>query len=285
MGTWGTAISSNDIYADIYNSFFEMYNDGLEVDEISNKLISENQELIKDPSDSDDFWFAIAKAQWECKALNQKVLNQVKKSIENGSNLQIWKDKDASSTDLKKRETNLNKFLEKIQIKKSKAKPRKNKKILQPIFEKGDCLAFKFPNGKYGGAIVLEAIKNTEYGHNLIALTRLNQIDKPTINDFKKSEILFYDFGNWKNEIGIMWYYPIHHSKMESTPEVLFNIPIKIKYDIDSKSNDFTMMSNFDIWVVEIAFDQFSFEESSPKPSRQQKTKEFISKNKWKFWL
>jgi hypothetical protein len=39
MGAWGTAISSNDTYADIYSEFFNLYNDGLEVDEISKILI------------------------------------------------------------------------------------------------------------------------------------------------------------------------------------------------------------------------------------------------------
>ena len=31
MGTWGTGISSNDTFADIYDEFFDLYNDGLSV--------------------------------------------------------------------------------------------------------------------------------------------------------------------------------------------------------------------------------------------------------------
>ena len=64
MGTWGTAISSNDTYADIYGSFFDLYNDGLEVAEITKKIIANNQDTISDFGDSNNLWFALAKAQW-----------------------------------------------------------------------------------------------------------------------------------------------------------------------------------------------------------------------------
>src|SRR5689334_18779357 len=85
MGTWGTGLSSNDTYADIYDSFFELYNDGLNVDEISKKLIKENQEIIDDQDDANNFWFALAKAQWECKDLNREILEKVRHIIESGS--------------------------------------------------------------------------------------------------------------------------------------------------------------------------------------------------------
>ena len=37
MGTWGRGISSNDTYADIYDEFFELYDDGLSVKEITER--------------------------------------------------------------------------------------------------------------------------------------------------------------------------------------------------------------------------------------------------------
>jgi len=82
MGAWGTAISSNDTYADIYSEFFELYNDGLDVEEISKKLIADNQETIDDTDDSNNFWFALAKAQWECKQLDNDIFARVKNVID-----------------------------------------------------------------------------------------------------------------------------------------------------------------------------------------------------------
>ncbi len=78
MGAWGTGISSNDSYADVYGEFFDLYNDGVEVGELSAKLIKQNQETICDPDDANNFWFALAKAQWECKKLDSGVFNRVK---------------------------------------------------------------------------------------------------------------------------------------------------------------------------------------------------------------
>ncbi|MGI8600065.1 MAG: hypothetical protein ACR2KB_12500 [Chitinophagaceae bacterium] len=61
MGTWGTGISSNDTYADVYDEFFELFDDGLSVKEITERLIGFNQETINEPDSSNDFWFALAK--------------------------------------------------------------------------------------------------------------------------------------------------------------------------------------------------------------------------------
>lgn len=56
MGAWGTAIKSNDTSADIYEEFFELYNDGKEPSDITKKLIADNRELIGIPEDCNNFW-------------------------------------------------------------------------------------------------------------------------------------------------------------------------------------------------------------------------------------
>lgn len=114
MGTWGTGISSNDSYADFYEEFIDLYNDGLEVNEITKKLINENQDTINTPEDASNFWFAIANGQWECKALDKEILSKVEVIIQSGEDLLIWKQSDASEKDLNAREKVLNKFLLKL---------------------------------------------------------------------------------------------------------------------------------------------------------------------------
>lgn len=166
MGTWGNAISSNDTYADVYSDFFELYNAGRDLSAISEKLIKDYRETIVLSEDANNFWFALAKAQWECKQLNPDVLDRVRDIVESGSDIEVWRQLDADEKDIKKRKVYLNKFLADIEIEKPKARARKKKtiKILQPLFEKGDCLTFKLENGNYGGIVILEAIKDTEYG-------------------------------------------------------------------------------------------------------------------------
>ena len=110
MGTWGTGIKSNDTSGDIYDDFFKLYNEGKSVIEISEQLIKQKKELIEDKYDSNNFWFALALCQWECKQLDNSLLEKIKKIIESKSDLAIWKELDATDSDIKKRESELNKF-------------------------------------------------------------------------------------------------------------------------------------------------------------------------------
>ena len=102
MGTWGTSISSNDTYADVYGQFFDLYNDGLEVKDISKQLIESNQDTINDPEDSNNFWFALAKAEWECKQLDPPLYEKVKQIIETGVDIVVWQTLGAEEKDITK---------------------------------------------------------------------------------------------------------------------------------------------------------------------------------------
>lgn len=282
MGAWGTAISSNDTYADIYGEFFDLYNDGLDVTEISKKLIADNQETINDKDDCNNFWFALAKAQWECKKLDKDIYDRVKKVIETGADLEVWRQLDADEKDIKKRKAVLDKFLSDLQIERPKAKSRKKKIIRQPIFEKGDCLTFKLENGNYGGAVILEAIKGSEYGHNLIATTRINQLNKPTKKDFENAEVLVMNYASWDNKPNVKWYLPIRHKQTAHLIEKVENIEVQINYDINNSM--FGFVGDFDIWVIEVVDQQLKSEETKPRSSTKQTVKELTKKSKWKLW-
>src|SRR6266700_4226275 len=120
MGTWGTGISSNDTYADVYGEFFDLYDDGLSIPKISTKLAAKYFESINDPYDASNFWFALAKAQWECKALDKKLLDKIDEIIESGEDLGAWRRLEASEKDIRKRETVLRAFSEKLHSEKPK---------------------------------------------------------------------------------------------------------------------------------------------------------------------
>ena len=282
MGAWGTAISSNDTYADIYSKFFDLYNDGLDVSEISKNLIADNQETINDKDNCNNFWFALAKAQWECKQLDKDIFDQVRKVIETGEDLGVWRQLDADEKDIKKRKVVLDKFLTDLQTERPKAKSRKNKIICQPVFEKGDCLTFKLENGNYGGAVVLEAIKDSEYGHNLIATTRINQPSKPTKKDFENAEVMVMNYASWDNEPNVKWYLPIRNKQIAHLIERVENIEVHINYDI--KNSMLGFVGDFDIWVIQVVDQQLKSEETKPRSKTNQKIKALTKKSKWKLW-
>lgn len=291
MGHWGTAISSNDTYADIYSAFFDSYNNGDNVTEISKKLIQENQDLINDKLDSNNFWFALAKAQWDCKELDSEVLKRIEKIIISNSDIKLWEELSANKSELKKRKINLENFLNKLKSDKPKARKRKKKIIRQPVFQKGDCITFKLNNGNFGGVIALEAIFDTEFGYNLLAITRINKKNKPSLSDFKKAELLVINYGNHSyNKECVYWYYPIRHKEYSHLINIVGNLDVFKTYTFNF--NNYGFVADFDLWFMEPINKQIESEKEKTKPSKTIKIsnlinppKVIIKRSKWSFIL
>lgn len=254
MGTWGTGITSNDVYEDIKYQFFDLYNQGLSVSEVTEKLINNNKDLIESHEDQNNFWITIAKAQWECKALDSKVLERVQTIIESENDIELWKELDASQSELNKRRKVLSTFLLKIQTEKINAKRRVKKKIRDSIFKKGDCLVFKIPNGDYCGAFVLESEKATEFGLNLVVTTNIKLKNKPSIEDFEDVSVHFSmeETTTFKNKklsskyvpvAQIHWYHAQFYKKAITEFEVIGQLKVSKIFD---SSKDFQRFSNWD---------------------------------------
>ena len=247
MGTWGTGISSNDVYEDINYQFFELYNQGMEVSAITEKLIQENKELIESNEDQYNFWFTIANSQWECKALDPKIQNRIKNIVDSGKDIELWKELEASQSDLTKRKKALENFLDKITTEKKTARKRKVKKSRDSIFEKGDCLVFKLSDGDYCGVFVLEAEKQTEFGLNLIVVTDIKKTEKPTQKDFETAKVLFRKEQQFNKEFKpkeqISWYYSQHFKKSETEFEKIGQLKVSKNY---FSSKDYQSFSNWD---------------------------------------
>jgi hypothetical protein len=283
MGTWGTAVKSNDTSSDIYLDFFELYNEGKEPAEISKKLIFDNQELIANPDDCNNFWFVLALANWETKSLDNELFEQAKEIIESGQDLQVWRELDADESEIKKRKIALEKFLEKISSEKTKPKSRKKKKIKEPIFDKGTCLTFKLDNDNYGGAVVIEAEKTTGFGYNLIVTTRINQPDKPTKKDFEKAIVLVASFANWDNKPKVTWYLPDRFKKEYSE---LFEVIDQIQVDKEYTPNETAIKATFSGgWqhVIESVDKQLEYEKENGQTKSFPVTDLTMKKKWWKF--
>ena len=283
MGTWGTNIKENDTSGDIYDSYFDLYNSGQNPVAISAKLISDNKELIDNIDDCNNFWFALALAQWETKSLDSDVFEKVKAVIESGSDLKIWKDLDADDNDIESRKVDLQNFLTKIQTEKAKSRVKAKEKNIIPIFSIGDCLTFIHENGNYGGVIILGEINDNETGFNLLAGTRINQPIKPTVKDFENAEILIRNYANWKEDPIIVWTYPDSFKKMFSN---FFELIGKVKVDKEYRTgvNKFGYVADWGITKL-VANLQFEHEKTNPKPSKRITVAELITTKKWwKFW-
>lgn len=272
MGTWGTAIKSNDAFADVYDEFFELYNKGEKAEQVSKKVIKSNWEILEIEEEKHSLWFAIALAQWETKSLDSEILKRVEEIVESGDDLKIWKDLGASDSELKKRKLALDKFLDKIKSERAKAKPRKRQKQKTPIFKTGDCLIFKLENGNYGGAVIIGTDTNRETAYNLVATTRINQREKPTIEEFLDSEVLIKNFGEWNDKPDVAWYMPdLYHKDFADIYEHVGRIDVTRTYMVNNYSGEgypfeptwtagWSMNTNFQM--------QLESEETKPKPER-----------------
>jgi hypothetical protein len=289
MGTWGSGIKDNDAFADVYSEFFDEYNKGGEPVNISKKIIEENWEILEIEGERNSLWFALGLAQWETKSLDIEILSKIEDVIFSGEELNIWYKLGASELDIKKRRTALKKFIQQLKSDRPKAKSRKKPKQKSPIFIKGDCLTFKMHNGNYGGAVVLAMDNNPETAYNLVATTRLNQVSKPTINDFEQSEILVCNFASWQDKVEVTWYMPdLYFKDYADIYEVVGNMVIDIEYDVKNYLGEgYLFKPSFTSgWKMNYMTEkQLESENIKPKPSRSVSLKQVTTKSKrWKLW-
>jgi len=241
MGTWGTAISSNDTFEDVKLHFFDLYNRGDTLKEISNNLITEYSEIINDKEECHNFWFALALCQWECKALEDSILEKVSKIIISGTNIELWKELKVEKNELKKRQTVLEKFLKKIKSEKKTAKKRIKIKLIDSLYEKGDCLTFKLSDGSYGGAFVLASEQQTESGFNLIAVTNVLTSSIPSLKVFKTANILIQkeeDYnGKYVDTIIISWFMADFIKYSSTDFQIVGQLPVETDYYFETSKN------------------------------------------------
>jgi hypothetical protein len=262
MGTWGTDIKQNDTSAEIYADYYEQFNNGIKPADISEKLIKDYKEIIDNVQDSNNFWLSLALAQWETNSLSLDVVDRVTTIIKGGFDLEVWRELEATDEDVIKRKVVLEDFLEKI-LTRSPPSITRTEVPVKPIFSRGDCLVFQLHSGNYGGIVILDERHDPEWNSNLVALTRLNQIQKPTVADFEKSELLLKSFVKWKNNKEIYWLATEHFYEVaKDSFEIIGRLSIKRKYSPD-EIRGFSMD-----WTLPIrnANAQFEFELKNSKP-------------------
>ncbi len=129
MGTWNTAIDGNDTFLDMYQRFFQLYNEGKNPVEISEELLADFNAELNDKGTQNNILFGLALAQWETKSLDPVLFMQIKDIVETGNDLEVWKSHGSDEKTISKRKMNLQKFLVKISVAREKAKRRITRKF------------------------------------------------------------------------------------------------------------------------------------------------------------
>lgn len=162
MGMWGSGITSSDEYCEIYQKFMEAYDAGEDPLDISEKIIGE---YLAEFDESDgvlhDVYFAIAKAQWMCGALNREIHQRVKDIVENDQNILHLSELGLThEKDIKARRGSLRAFLDALSTPRHAPRKRNKPPEDKPLPEvyPGQVLTYKAGDG-YRVVVVLDRFR------------------------------------------------------------------------------------------------------------------------------
>lgn len=145
-------MAQTDEFCEIYDNFMEEYDQGKPVAEITASILAKyHAEFDDDDGIMHDVYFALAKAEWMCREQSESILARVKEIIETKANIEFYRELEATESDLKIRQRNLEKFWTMLET--PREKPRKRKRNAPPAektfppLEVGDCFAYKYEEG------------------------------------------------------------------------------------------------------------------------------------------
>jgi len=90
MGTWGTAIFSDDTASDVRDEFRDLIGEGLSTEQATDKLLRQYAPSLDDPDDGPPFWLGLAVTQWKSGRLLERVKEKALEIIDSGADLKRW---------------------------------------------------------------------------------------------------------------------------------------------------------------------------------------------------
>lgn len=166
MGTWGTALYSNDSACDIRGDYVELLKTGKSNLEAEKILIENNKGYLDSPEEAPLFWFALADMQWNYGRLTPEVKEKALFFLENReAELERWRESGEKQTAAWIR--TLDKLQEKLL---SPQPPEKKVGKFRPYHCKwalGDVFAYRFSGdyskekGFFGKLFVFRKVSET----------------------------------------------------------------------------------------------------------------------------
>lgn len=191
MGNWNLGILDGDLEMDFYTELFHNYNQGGTPAE-ARKMLDERHFSEHPEARGTAYWLALAHFLWECKAMDDDVLKEVKTIVETD------KEKEKFEESYSERKKILEAFLQKIQTPPKQAVRRKKTKLVRSPFQKGQVLRFQHPDKNWGGALVLMGSSRLqEYAPMMLGIADLSQKNPPTSQEVVTAHLIgiaFYSF-------------------------------------------------------------------------------------------
>src|SRR5215213_2233915 len=154
MGTWGIALFSDDLAADLRGEFRDLIGEGFTTETAVNRLKTEYKSSLSDPDEESVFWLALADTAWRLGRLDDNLLQNALRVIDSGLDLVRWED----AADRKKREQVLAKLRTKLQSAPPSPKPVAKTIKSANEWQIGEVIGFQLLSGRW---VLLRVI-----GHN-----------------------------------------------------------------------------------------------------------------------
>lgn len=195
MAIDGTKIIESDLGHDVYNEFADLYDAGVEIEKIREKIeLWRHQEL--DDVEFEIFITAYSLALWETGNLDSKILDEVNQTIAKGAGVKMWLAESGTSDSLK-RDKELKRFLVKLSIPKKAHRKRKTfKKITNFLFKPNDILSFQMPDKSYRAAILVNVEQIRRDTVYQFAPTSYVNVDQPSESAIHNSSVFMSKVGS-----------------------------------------------------------------------------------------
>lgn len=171
MGTWGPNLYQNDTSLDVKDEFEKLYNEGKNVQEITDILTEDYKSIIGDIEEEPLFWLALADTQWEFGVLLPVVKEKALYWIDESANMLNFKSINTSAKE--NRIKNLNGLRVKLLSTQPKVKKITKKRIYKCQWKYGDVFAYRLESdlakekGLYGRYFLIQKVDEGEWypGH------------------------------------------------------------------------------------------------------------------------
>jgi hypothetical protein len=184
MGTWGTAIFSDDTACDVRDEFRDLIEEGLSTEHATDKLLTQYASSLDDADDGPPFWLGLALTQWKCGRLLERVKERALHIIDTGADLKRW------SGDAKRRVV-----LEKTraQLLSPQPRPTRIRKRYQENndWEVSELISYQTPHGKYAVLRVLGHATGSTGKHPIVELVDRYAAVPPSLDEARHLETRF----------------------------------------------------------------------------------------------
>lgn len=145
MGSWGTALFSDDLAADVRADWRDAILDGAEPEDLTRRLVDRYAPGRSDDRDTLVFWMALAAAQMETGRLDRVVRNCALAIIDAGGDVATWREQDESLG--RQRQKVLDCLAQKLRAPQPKPKRLRRSTPLGVSFDVGDAVLLRSTDG------------------------------------------------------------------------------------------------------------------------------------------